>query len=92
MPVGRAIWFNELQPWNAKVREPILVGRVLFKPAYPEDLNLLSPRSADDLLCPFVVDGDCEDVNESAISIRVGAVVVGRCDHDIRSCADVDGL
>ena len=68
------------------------MGRILLKPAYPEDLNLLSPGSASNLLCAFVVDGNREDVDESAISIRVGAVVVGRNDHDIRPCAEVNGL
>ena len=44
------------------------MGRVQFKPAYPEDLNLLPLRSAGDLLCASVVDGDCEDINKPVIS------------------------
>ena len=92
MPLSCTIWFNKLQPWDAKVREPILMSGVLFKPAYPEDLNLLSPGSAHNLLCAFVVDGDCEDVDESAISIRVGVIAFRRSDHNVRSGAEVDNI
>ena len=72
--------------------EPILVECVFFKPVYPEDLNFLSPGFASDLLCAFVVDGNCEDVDESAILVRVGVVSFRRGNHDIRSCAEVDDI
>jgi len=75
------------------VREPILIAcRVLLKPAYPEDLNLLSLGSASDFLCAFVVDGDRKDINESAISIRVGVIAFRRSDHNVRSGAEVDNI
>jgi hypothetical protein len=74
------------------VGEPVLVGGVSLKPAYPEDLNLLSPGSASDLLCALVVDGDCEDVDESAVSIRVRAIIFRRSDHDIGPRAEVDDI
>jgi len=92
MPISCAAWFNKLQPWDAKVRESFLMGRVPFKPAYPEDMNLLSPGSADNLLWAFVVDGDCEDVDKSTIVIRMGAIVVGRGNHNVRPCAEVDDV
>ena len=92
MPLGHTIWFNKLQPWDAKVRETILMGRVLLKPAHPEDLNLLSPGSAINLLHAFVVDGNREDINESAILIRVGVIAFGRSDHDVRSGAEVGNI
>lgn len=92
MPIGCAAWSNKLQPWDAKVREPVLIGRVPFEPAYPEDLNLLSPRSPDNLLCTFVVDGNCEDVDKSAVVIRMGAIVVGRGDHNIGPRAEVGNI
>jgi len=90
VPVSCTIWFNELQPWNAKVGESILICRVQFEPAYPEDLDFFSPGPTDDLLRAFVVDGNCEHVDESAVSIRVGVIVVRGNDHDIRSCAEVN--
>ena len=74
------------------MREPILVSGVLLKPAHPEDLNLLSPEIASDLFCAFVVDRDCEDVDESAISIGVGGIVSRRNSHDIRPCANIDDI
>ena len=74
------------------MREPILVSGVLLKPAHPENLNLLSPGFACDLFCTFVVDGDCKDVDEPAISIGVGGIVSRRNGHDIRSCAKVDDI
>jgi hypothetical protein len=92
VPFSCAIWFDKLHPWDAKMSESIPMGGVLFKPAYPEDLNLLSPGSASDLLCPFVVDGDREDVDESAVSIRVGVIMVRGSNHEIRSCTEVDDV
>lgn len=92
MPISCTIWFNKLQPWDAKVGESILISRVQFEPAYPEDLDFFSPGPTDEFLRAFVVDGNREDVDESAISIRVGVIVVRRDDHDVRSCAKVDGV
>ena len=74
------------------MREPILVVGVLLKPMYPEDLNLLSPGFAADLFCAFVVDGDCKDVNELAILIRVGGIVSRRNGHDIRLRAKINDI
>ena len=92
MPVGCAARFNELQPWDAKVREPILMVRVPFEPAYPEDLNFLSSGSASDLLRAFVVDRDGENVDESAVSIGMRVIVFRRSDHNIRPRAEVDDV
>ena len=69
-----------------------LVSRVLLKPAYPEDLNLLSPIFASNLFCAFVVDGDCENVGKSVVSIGVGGIVSRRNNHDIRLCVKVDDI
>ena len=74
------------------MREPILVIGVLLKPMYPEDLNLLSPGFATDLFGAFIVDGDCEDVDELAILIGVGGIVSRRNSHDIRPCAKIDDI
>ena len=74
------------------MREAILVVGIPFKPTYPEDLNFLSPGSTGNLLCAFVVDGDHEDIDESAISIGVRVIIFRRGDHDIRSCAKVDDI
>lgn len=73
------------------MREPILIFRVLLKPAHPEDLDLLSLGPLD-LLFALVVDRDSEDVNESAILIRVGVVIFGSSNHDIRSRAEVNNI
>ena len=69
--------------------EPILMGRVQFKPVYPEDLDLLPLRSAGDLFCASAVDGDCEDINKPAVSIRMGVIAFRRDNHDIRLCMEV---
>ena len=68
------------------------MGRVQFKPVHPEDLNLLPFRSAGDLLCASVVDGDHEDINKLAISIRMGVIAFRRDNHDIRLCIEVDDI
>ena len=67
-----------------------MVG-VLFKPPYPENLNLLPPI-AYNLLWALIMDGDSEDVNESAILIGMRVVIFRRGNHDIRSCAKVDDI
>ena len=65
---------------------------VQFKPAHPEDLDLLPLRSAGDLLCASVVDGDREDINKPAVSIRMGVIAFRRDNHDIGSCTEVDDI
>lgn len=92
VPFIRAIWLNKFQPRDAKIREPILIAGVLLKPAHPEDLNFLSPGSTGNLLHTSVMDGDSKDVNEAAISIRVGMIIFRGSNHDVRSCAEVDDV
>lgn len=74
------------------MRKSILVSGVLFKPAYPEDLDFLSSGTADNFLCAFVVDGDSEDIDESAVAIRVGVIVFGRKKHDVGAGVDIDNV
>jgi len=68
------------------------MGRVPFKPMYPEDLNFLSSGSTSDLLHAFVMDRDGENVNESAILIGMRVVVFRRSNYDIGSRAEVDDV
>ena len=93
MPFSRGvIWLNKLQPWDAETGKTILVGGVLLKPPHPEYMDLLSLGSAGDWLCAFVVDGNSEYVDKSAVSIGVGVVVFRSDDHDVRSRAEVDNI
>jgi hypothetical protein len=92
MPFGCALRLNKFQPGDVKMGEPIYVGGVLLKPTHPEDLDILSPGPASNVLCAFIVDGDCKDVNEMGISIRVGVIIFSGSNYDIRSCAEVDNV
>ena len=92
VPLGCAVLFNKLESRDLKMKESVLVCGVFFEPTYPEDLKLLSSGSTGDFLCAFVMNGNREDVDESAISIRMGVIAFGRCDHYIGSCAEIDHI
>ena len=74
------------------MRETVLVSEILFEPACPNDFDLLPSGTTNGRLRPSVVDWNSEDVNYLAISIRVGAVVVGGSSHYVRVCVKVDDV
>lgn len=92
VPLGGSIRVDELQTRDAKIRESVLVGGVLFKPTDPKDLDFLSRGIASEQLLAFVVDGNREDVDKSAVSIWVGVIAFGSSDHDIRARSEVDNI
>ena len=92
MPLSGVIGVDELQAWDSKVREAVLVSEVPFEPAHPNDFDLLPSGAANGPLRPPVVNGNSEYIDHPAVSIRVGAVVVGGSGHDVRACAKVDDI
>ena len=74
------------------MRKSMLISSVLFKPAYPEDLDVLSSGTASNSLSAFVVDWDSKDIDELAVAIRVGAIVFRSKNHDVGAGADVDDV
>ena len=92
VPLSGVIRVDELQAWDAKVRETVLVSEILFEPAHPNDFDLLPSGVAGGPLRPSVVDENSEYVDHLAVLIRVGAVVVGGSSHYVRACAKVDDV
>ena len=92
MPLGGVLRVDELQAWDAKVREAVLVCEILFEPAHPSDFDFLSSGITDGPLHPSVVDGHGEYVDYSAVSVRMGAVAVGGNSHNVRTRAKVDDI
>jgi hypothetical protein len=92
VPFCRVIGTDKLKSWQAKTRKSVFVGGIPFKPTYPEHLDLLSLGPSMHVLRTLVVDRYREDIDESAIPVRMGAVIFGGDDHDVRSRADVDDV